>query len=49
MLSATLQLMAAFARKGKIGTSKPKNKAAANKQAVAIALDKQRESLAAGR
>lgn len=43
------ELMHSFKRSGKIGTSKPKSNAKANKQAVAIALSKQRESIAKGR
>ena len=31
------EIMRSFARKGKIGTSTPKNKSAAQKQAIAIA------------
>ncbi len=38
------ELMHAFHRKGKIGNSTPANAAKANKQAVAIAYAKQRES-----
>lgn len=38
------ELMAAFHRKGKIGTSAPASPAKANKQAVAVAYAKQRES-----
>jgi hypothetical protein len=38
------ELMAAFHREGKIGTSTPASAAKANKQAVAIAFSKQRES-----
>ena len=34
------ELMKSFKKKGKIGTSKPKSKKAAQKQAVAIALSK---------
>lgn len=43
------ELMHSFRRTGKIGTSHPKNKGKADKQAVAIALSQQRKSLAAGR
>jgi hypothetical protein len=42
------ELMHSFKRSGKIGTSKPASNKKANKQAVAIALDQQRRSLAAG-
>lgn len=38
------ELMHSFARTGKIGTSKPASRGKANKQAVAIALDKQRQA-----
>lgn len=34
------ELMKSYKKKGKIGTSKPKSKKAAQKQAVAIALSK---------
>jgi len=39
------ELMSAYKKKGKIGTSKPKNKRAAQKQSVAIALSKAREAI----
>ena len=39
------ELMSAYKKKGKIGTSNPKNKRAAQKQSVAIALSKARESI----
>jgi hypothetical protein len=42
------ELMQAFASKGSIGTSHPKNKKAAQRQAVAIALSQKRKSLAHG-
>jgi hypothetical protein len=38
------ELMHAYKNKGKIGTSHPKSKKAAQKQAVAIALSKAKES-----
>lgn len=38
------ELMHAYKQKGKIGTSHPKTNKAAQKQAVAIALSKARES-----
>jgi len=38
------ELMHAYKHKGKIGTSHPKSKKAAQKQAVAIALSKAKES-----
>lgn len=38
------ELMHAYKQKGKIGTSHPKSKKAAQKQAVAIALTKAKES-----
>lgn len=38
------KLVSSFEKKGKIGTSKPKNKKAAVKQAVAIAYSKANES-----
>jgi hypothetical protein len=40
------ELMDAFHKRGKIGTSAPASKGKANKQAVAIAFAKQREALA---
>jgi hypothetical protein len=43
------ELMHSFAKSGRIGTSHPASKRKAQKQAVAIALDEQRKSLAAGR
>ena len=39
------ELIGKFKRTGKIGTSKPKNKKAAQKQAVAIAYQKANESI----
>ncbi len=38
------ELVDTYKEKGKIGTSHPKNKKAAIKQAVAISLEKSRES-----
>jgi hypothetical protein len=38
------ELMHAYKQKGRIGTSHPKSKKAAQKQAVAIALSKAKES-----
>jgi len=38
------ELMHAYKQKGKIGTSHPKSKKAAQKQAVAIALSKAKEN-----
>lgn len=38
------ELMASYKDKGSLGTSKPKNAKAAQKQALAIAYSKQRES-----
>lgn len=43
------ELMHAYASKGSIGTSHPRNKKAAQHQAVAIALSQKRRSLAHGR
>lgn len=43
------EIMHSFAVKGTIGTSRPASKKKAQKQAVAIALDQQRRSLAHGR
>jgi hypothetical protein len=43
------ELMHSFQRSGRIGASKPASNKKANKQAVAIALRQQRDSLAAGR
>ena len=39
------ELMGAYKKSGKIGTSKPKSKKAAQKQAVAISYQKAKESL----
>ena len=39
------ELMGAYKKTGKIGTSKPESKKAAQKQAVAIALSKAQESI----
>jgi len=39
------ELMGAYKKSGKIGTSKPESKKAAQKQAVAIALSKAQESI----
>jgi len=39
------ELMGAYKKSGKIGTSKPRSKKAAQKQAVAIALSKAQESI----
>jgi hypothetical protein len=43
------ELMRSFGASGKIGTSRPANKAKANKQAVAIALSQKRRTVAHGR
>jgi len=43
------ELMGSFKRTGKIGSSAPASNRKANKQAVAIALDQQRRSLAHGK
>ena len=37
------ELMKAYKKKGKIGSSKPQNKSKASKQAIAIALSKARK------
>lgn len=39
------EIMSSYKKTGKIGTSKPKSKKAAQKQAVAIALSKAEESI----
>jgi len=44
VLKNVSELMHAYKSKGKIGTSHPKSKKAAQKQAVAIALTKAKES-----
>lgn len=49
LVSNIREIMHSFMKTGRIGTSHPKSKAKAAKQAVAIAYSKQRETLAHGR